>query len=62
VVEHEYPPARVQDKDLLAPILAGSVDFTRGIDEAAAMFALQHEELASPGTPVQGVGRESYRS
>jgi sugar phosphate isomerase/epimerase len=63
VVEHEYPPARVQDKSLLAPILAGSLDFIRAIDEAAAaMYALQHEVLRSRGIPIQGVGREAYRS
>jgi sugar phosphate isomerase/epimerase len=63
VVEHEYPKARIQDKAKLAPILAGSLAFTRAIDEAAAaMFALQHEVLASQGIPVQGVGREAYRS
>lgn len=63
VVEHEYPPARIQDKEKLAPILAGSVAFTRAIDEAAAaMYALQHEVMAAQGIPVQGVGREAYRS
>jgi sugar phosphate isomerase/epimerase len=63
VVEHEYPPARVQDKAALAPILAGSVAFTRAIDAAAAaMYALQNEVLAAQGIPVQGIGRESYRS
>jgi len=63
VVEHEYPKARIQDKALLAPILAGSLAFTRAIDEAAAaMYALQHEVLASQGIAVQGVGREAYRS
>jgi sugar phosphate isomerase/epimerase len=63
VVEHEYPPARIQDKGRLAPILAGSLAFTRAIDEAAAaMFALQHEVLAAQGIPVQGIGREPYRS
>ena len=63
IVEHEYPLARVQDKDLLKPILQGSIAFTRHIDEAAAaMYALQHEVLASQGIPVQGVGRQAYRS
>jgi sugar phosphate isomerase/epimerase len=63
VVEHEYPKARIQDRKRLAPILAGSLAFTRAIDEAAAaMFALQHEVLAGQGIPVQGVGREAYRS
>jgi sugar phosphate isomerase/epimerase len=63
VVEHEYPKARVQDKARLAPILAGSLAFTRAIDEAAAaMHALQHEVLAAQGIPAQGVGREPYRS
>jgi len=63
VVEHEYPKARIQDRARLAPILAGSLAFTRAIDEAAAaMYALQHEVLAGQGIPVQGVGREAYRS
>jgi len=63
VVEHEYPKARVQDKARLAPILAGSLAFTRAIDEAAAaMYALQHEVLAAQGISVQGIGREAYRS
>ena len=63
VVEHEYPKARVQDRARLAPILAGSLAFTRAIDEAAAaMYALQHEVLAAQGIPVQGIGREAYRS
>ncbi len=63
VVEHEYPAARVQDKAKLAPILAGSIAFTKAIDEAAAaMYALQHEVMATQGIPVQGIGREAYRS
>jgi sugar phosphate isomerase/epimerase len=63
IVEHEYPPARIQDKDLLAPILKGSVAFTRYIDEAAAaMYSLQNEVMASQGIPIQGYGRASYRS
>jgi hypothetical protein len=53
----------VQDKELLKPILQGSIAFTRHIDEAAAaMYALQHEVLASQGIPVQGVGRQAFRS
>jgi sugar phosphate isomerase/epimerase len=63
IVEHEYGPARTQDKEKLRPILAGSLAFTRKIDEAAAcMFALQHEVLPAQGIPVQGRGREPYRS
>lgn len=63
VIEHEYPKARVQDRMKLAPILAGSLAFTRAIDQAAAaMYALQHEVLASQGIPIQGVGREPFRS
>ena len=63
IVEHEYPPARIQDKERLKPILQGSIAFTRKIDEAAAcMFALQNEVLPAQGIPVQGVGREAYRS
>jgi sugar phosphate isomerase/epimerase len=63
IVEHEYPPARIQDRDRLKPILQGSIAFTRRIDEAAAcMFALQREVLAAQDIPVQGIGREAYRS
>jgi len=63
VVEHEYPKARIQDKALLTPILQGSIAFVRHIDEAAgAMFALQHDVLGAQGIPVQGVGRQPYRS
>ena len=63
IVEHEYPPARVQDRETLKPILQGSIAFVRKIDEAAAsMYALQHDVLASQGIPVQGIGREAYRS
>ncbi len=63
VVEHEYPLARIQDKARLQPILMGSIAFTRAIDAAAAaMYALQHEVLASQDIAVQGVGREAYRS
>jgi hypothetical protein len=62
-VEHEYPKARFQDRKRLKPILEGSVAFVRRIDEAAAcMYALQHEVLAAQEIPVQGVGREAYRS
>ena len=63
VVEHEYPAARIQDKDRLKPILKGSIAFTRKIDEAAAcMYALQREVLAGQDIPVQGIGRQAYRS
>ncbi len=63
IVEHEYPLARIQDRERLAPILAGSIAFTRHIDQAAAaMYSLQHEVLASQGIPIQGIGREPYRS
>ncbi|MDP6540657.1 MAG: hypothetical protein QF410_14030, partial [Planctomycetota bacterium] len=63
IVEHEYSPARVQDRAALAPILGGSLAFVRHIDRAAAsMFALQAEVLPAQGIPVQGVGREPYRS
>ncbi|MEO8077291.1 MAG: TIM barrel protein [Acidobacteriota bacterium] len=63
IVEHEYPPARLQDRERVKPILQGSIEFVRHIDEAAAcMYALQHEVLGAQGIPVQGVGREAYRS
>jgi hypothetical protein len=63
VVEHEYPLARIQDKEKLKPILKGSLAFTRKIDEAAAcMHALQTEVLKAQDIPVQGYGREAYRT
>jgi sugar phosphate isomerase/epimerase len=63
IIEHEYPPARIQDRERLKPILQGSIAFTRKIDEAAAcMYALQREVLSAQGIPVQGMGREPYRS
>ena len=62
-LEHEYPQARVQDRERLKPILAGSIAFVRAIDEAAAaMYALQREVLPAQGIAVQGAGREAYRS
>jgi sugar phosphate isomerase/epimerase len=61
VIEHEYPRARVQDKERLKPILQGSIAFARRIDEAAAcMYALHHDVLPSQGIPVQGRGRIPY--
>jgi sugar phosphate isomerase/epimerase len=63
IVEHEYPRARIQDREKLMPILKGSIAFTRRIDQAAAcMYALQSEVLAAQKIPVQGVGRQAYRS
>jgi sugar phosphate isomerase/epimerase len=63
IVEHEYPKARVQDRHALQPILAGSIAFTRHIDRAAAsMYALQNDVLSAQGIPVQGIGRQSYRT
>jgi sugar phosphate isomerase/epimerase len=63
IVEHEYPAARIQDREKLKPVLQGSLAFVRRIDEAAAcMYALQHEVLAEQGIPIQGVGREAFRS
>jgi sugar phosphate isomerase/epimerase len=63
VVEHEYPPARIQDKKRLTPILAGSIAVAKAIDAAAAaLYALQHEVLPAQGIPVQGYGREAFRS
>jgi sugar phosphate isomerase/epimerase len=61
VIEHEYPRARTQDKELLRPILKGSIAFARKIDEAAAcMHALHHEVLPAQNIPVQGRGRIAY--
>jgi sugar phosphate isomerase/epimerase len=63
IVEHEYPRARTQDREKLTPILQGSIAFIRHVDHAAAcMYALQHDVLPAQGIPVQGRGREPYRS
>ena len=63
VVEHEFPPARIQDRARVIPILQGSIAFVRRIDEAAGcMHALQHDVLASQGIEAQGTGRQAYRS
>ncbi|HEY2431815.1 MAG TPA: TIM barrel protein [Vicinamibacterales bacterium] len=63
IVEHEFPPARIQDRARVTPILQGSVAFVRHIDEAAAcMYALQHEVMPAQGIHVQGVGRQAYRT
>src|SRR4029077_12371592 len=61
VVEHEYPKARLQDRERLKPILQGSIAFVRRIHQAAAsMYALQYEVLAAQGIPVQGTGRQPF--
>jgi sugar phosphate isomerase/epimerase len=63
IVEHEYPKARIQDRQRLKPILQGSIAFVRHIDRAAAaMYALQHDVLGAQGIGVQGAGRQAYRS
>jgi len=63
IVEHEYPKARLQDRERVKPILQGSIAFMRCVDQAAAcMFALQHDVLPAQGIPIQGVGREAFRS
>jgi sugar phosphate isomerase/epimerase len=63
VIEHEFPPARIQDRAKVKPILQGSIAFVTAIDRAAAaMYALQHEVLKGQGIAIQGRGREAYRS
>jgi sugar phosphate isomerase/epimerase len=63
VLEHEYPPGRLQDKTKLAPLLKASLDFCRTIDHAAAaMYAMQQELLPALGAAVQGRGREPFYS
>ena len=63
IVEHEYPPARVQERAALLPILQGSMAFARKIDEAAAcMYALQNQVLPGQDIPVQGRGRQAYQT
>jgi hypothetical protein len=61
VIEHEYPRARIQDKQRLKPILKGSIAFARKIDEAAGCtYALHHEVLPAQDIPVLGKGRVPY--
>jgi sugar phosphate isomerase/epimerase len=63
VLEHEFPPARIQDRARVKPLLQGSISYVRYIDQAAAaMYALQHEVLEAQGIAIQGTGREAYRS
>ena len=63
VVEHEFQPLRIQDIARVKPALQGSIAFVRAIDQAAGcMYALQHDVLSAQGIPVQGRGREAYRS
>jgi hypothetical protein len=46
----------------LAPILPGSIAFTRAIDEAAANMVALWRVLEGHDIAVQGVVREAYRS
>lgn len=63
VIEHEFQPARIQDKARVKPILQGAIGYVRAIDEAAAcMYALQHEVLPAQGFAAQGFGRQAFRS
>ena len=63
VVEHEFPKARLQDRDASEADPAGSIAFVRRIDERRrACMRLQHEVLPAQGIPIQGVGRQAYRS
>ncbi len=63
VLEHEYPKGRFQDRARMGPLLAGSLAYVRAIDQAAAaMYSLQHDVLGSLGIPVQGFGRQAYRT
>jgi sugar phosphate isomerase/epimerase len=62
IVEHEFPPARLQDPVALRPVLAGSLSFVRAIDAAAAsMYELQHVALPRLDIQPQGFGRRAYR-
>jgi sugar phosphate isomerase/epimerase len=62
IVEHEFPPARIQDAAALRPVLAGSLQFVRAIDTAAAsMYELQQVVLPGLGIQPQGFGRTAYR-
>ncbi len=53
IVEHEYPAARIQDRERLKPILQGSLAFVRRIDEAAAL----HVRAAARGARGSGHSR-----
>ncbi|MCP4308429.1 MAG: TIM barrel protein [bacterium] len=68
IVEHEYPAARVQDKEALAPILKGSVAFTRYIDQAAAacircrMRSWPHRGSRSRVSGARPIARRSHKA
>src|SRR5207244_5239123 len=50
VVEHEYPPARIQDRNRLLPVLKRSIAFDQAIDRAAeCMYAVPRAALACYG-------------
>ncbi len=64
VVEHEYPKACIQGPAAARPDPGWPRSRpVRAIDAAAAaMYSLQHEVLGGQGIPVQGIGRQPYRS
>ena len=57
VVEHEYPTARIQDRERLKPILQGSIAFVRRIDEAAGV----HVRAAARGAGGAGDSGPGHR-
>jgi len=61
VVEHEYGPARTQDSQKLLPMLQGSVNYIRSIDQAAGNQYALHKVMETLEIPVQGIGRRAYR-
>ena len=58
VVEHEYPKARIQDRERLKPILQGSIAFVRHIDEARRV----HVRAAARGAGGAGHPGAGHRA
>lgn len=61
-VEHEFGPARIQDKERLTPILQGAISFMTNMDKVAADRYAMHQVLSAQGIKPQGVGIQPYRA
>ena len=63
IVEHEYGARGCRTRSCCSRSWPARWRSPATSTEAAAsMYALQHEVLAAQGIPVQGVGRQAYRS
>lgn len=62
VVEHEYPKARIQDRERLKPILQGSIAFAAWTKRRPVCMPSSTRCSPPRAFPIQGVGREPYRT